>query len=399
MSISPQVHPETVHGSESLSLAKALSETLGPSALVQGPALSGLGPQTGVTRTTRRLLLLVLPRSTAEVAAALRLCNAHRQRVVIQGGLTGLAGGANPQSGEVAISLVRLNRIEELDAVGGTAVVQAGVTLQALQEAAAEHDLWFPLDLGARGSCHLGGNAATNAGGQRVLRFGMMRNLVLGLEVVLPDGTVLTMLDRMQKNNAGFDLKQLFIGSEGALGVITRLSLALVPKPAWQGSALCALADFPAALALLRHAKATAPGLAAFELMWQGFFEASAAARGVALPFAKRFPLYVLIECFAGSPEQGEATFEAMLASAMQSSIVDDAIVPQSQTQATQLWAYREGVSELLSLCKPCAAFDVSVAIQRMDALLSASCAQVCSWPIPSSGISSSDIWGTGICT
>jgi FAD/FMN-containing dehydrogenase len=136
-----------------------------------------------------------------------------------------------------------LNAIEELDIVGGTAIVQAGVTLQALQEVAEAHDMWFPLDLGARGSCHLGGNAATNAGGNRVLRFGMMRNLVLGLEAVLPDGTVLTMLDRMLKNNAGFDLKQLFIGSEGTLGVITRLSLSLVPRPGWRGSSLCAVSD------------------------------------------------------------------------------------------------------------------------------------------------------------
>jgi FAD/FMN-containing dehydrogenase len=315
-------------------------------------------------------LLLVLPRTTVEVATILQLCHKHRQPVAIQGGLTGLAGGANPQPGEVAISLSRLNEIEELDIVGGTAIVQAGVTLQALQEAAAAHDMWFPLDLGARGSCHLGGNAATNAGGNRVLRFGMMRNLVLGLEAVLPDGTVLTMLDRMLKNNAGFDLKQLFIGSEGTLGIITRLSLSLVPRPGWRGSALCAVSDFTAALALLRHAKANVPGLSAFELMWQDYFEASAAARGASMPFEERFPLYILIECFAGSQPQGEAAFEAMLESAMKWGMVRNAILAQSESQAQQLWNYREGVSELLAQCKPCAAFDVSVAVQRMDELV-----------------------------
>lgn len=315
--------------------------------------------------------LLLLPRTTDDLSAALRLCHLHHQPVVIQGGLTGLAGGANPQANEVAISLARMDRIEALDSIGGTVIVQAGVTLQALQAAAEAQSLWFPLDLGARGSCQLGGNAATNAGGQRVLRFGMMRNLVLGLEVVLPDGTVLTMLDRMVKNNAGFDLKQLFIGSEGTLGVITRLSLALAPLPVWQGSALCAVSDFAKALALLRHAKTTMPGLTAFELMWQDYFEASAATCGGDLPFDEPFPLYVLIECSASSQAQGEAELEHMLESAMESELVQNAILAQSEAQAQRLWAYREGVSELLSQCKPCAAFDVSVAIQRMDELVS----------------------------
>lgn len=316
--------------------------------------------------------LLLLPRNTDQVAAALRLCHLHGQPLAVQGGLTGLVGGANPQQGEIALSLARMNQIEDLDAAGATALVQAGVSLQQLQDAAAVQGLAFPLDLGARGSCQLGGNAATNAGGQRVLRFGMMRNLVLGLEVVLPDGTVLTMLDRMLKNNAGFDLKQLFIGSEGTLGVITRLSLALSPLPAWQGCALCAVPDFPSALALLRQAKAALPGLSAFELMWQDYAEASAKLQGLALPFASPQPLYVLLESFAGSQADGEAALEALLASAMDAGLVCDAILAQSEAQTQQLWAYREGVSELLSHCKPCAAFDVSVAITRMDELVKA---------------------------
>lgn len=351
-------------------LLLALQSRLGPDRIVHGDALAERLTADWSDAPRHTPLLLVLPTSTEELAAAMALCHARRQAVVVQGGLTGLAGGANAQPNELAISLSRMNRIEELDALGGTAVVQAGVTLQALQEEAEAHGLWFPLDLGARGSCQLGGNAATNAGGQRVLRFGMMRNLVLGLEVVLPDGTVLTMLDRMVKNNAGFDLKQLFIGSEGALGVISRLSLALVPRPAWQGSALCAVSDFKATLALLQHAKASMPGLTAFELMWQDYFEASAAARGVPLPFDERYPLYVLVECSAPTQAQGEASLEAMLESAIEAELVCNAIVAQSLAEAQQLWDYREGVSELLSQCKPCAAFDVSVAIQRMDELV-----------------------------
>ncbi|WP_295548451.1 FAD-binding oxidoreductase [uncultured Pseudacidovorax sp.] len=315
-------------------------------------------------------LAVLLPRTPQAVARALRACHLHATPIAVQGGLTGLAGGANPQGGEVVLSLGRLDAIELLDAQGATAVVQAGVTLQALQEAAQVHGLSFPLDLGARGSCQLGGNAATNAGGNRVLRFGMMRNLVLGLEVALPDGRLLTMLDRVIKNNAGYDLKHLFIGSEGTLGVITRLSLGLVPQPSWTGTAMCAVPDFPAALSLLRMARATMPGLTAFELMWRGFFDAGAKAIGAASPFAGPAPLYVLLESVAGSEEQGQAAFEHALERAMDEGLVQDAVIAQSQAQAAQLWAFREGVSELLSAHKPCAAFDVSVPIERMDALV-----------------------------
>ncbi|MBO9645157.1 MAG: FAD-binding oxidoreductase [Pseudacidovorax sp.] len=315
-------------------------------------------------------LAVLMPRTPEAVAQALRACHDHAMPVAVQGGLTGLAGGANPRGDEVVLSLERLNAIELLDAQGATAVVQAGVTLQALQEAAQVHGLSFPLDLGARGSCHLGGNAATNAGGNRVLRFGMMRNLVLGLEVALPDGRLLTMLDRVIKNNAGYDLKHLFIGSEGTLGVITRLSLSLVPQPGWTGTAMCAVPDFPAALALLRTAKATLPGLTAFELMWRGFLDAGARAIGAPPPFAEPAPLYVLMESVAGSETQGQAAFEHALERAMEEGLVQDAVIAQSQAQAAQLWAFREGVSELLSIHKPCAAFDVSVPIERMDALV-----------------------------
>lgn len=315
-------------------------------------------------------LALLLPRSTDEVAAAVRICREHGCPIAVQGGLTGLAGGANPMEGEIALSLARLDRIEELDAVGGIAIVQAGVTLERLEEACAAQGWSFPLDLGARGSCQLGGNAATNAGGNRALRYGMMRNLVLGLEVVLADGTVLTMLDRVIKNNAGFDLKHLFIGSEGTLGVITRLSLLLAPRPAQQSTVLCGVPSFECALQLLRQAKVSLQGLSAFEVMWDGFFDASLAAHGRRSPLAERYPVYVLVECFAGEDVDVNALVEAFLARAIEQGLVADAVVAQTGAQQEALWAIREGVSELLALARPCAAFDVSVAIVRMDELV-----------------------------
>lgn len=313
---------------------------------------------------------LLMPKTPEQVAAALRVCAEHNQPVVVQGGLTGLAGGANPQHGEVALSLARLNQIEDLDPLGGTIVVQAGVTLQQLQTTVAEQGWFFPLDLGARGSCQLGGNAATNAGGNLVVRYGMMRQSILGIEVALADGTVLTMLDRVIKNNAGFDLKHLFIGSEGCLGIITRLSLKLEPTRSARSTVLCGVDSFESSAKLLRQAKVILPELSAFELMWQDYFEAGAKAIGRNMPFADAFPLYVLIEA-SGSDEATCATaIERLLEDALEQGIVSDAIVAQSGEQAEQLWSYREAVSELLSLTKPCAAFDVSVAMPNMNALV-----------------------------
>lgn len=351
-------------------LIERLVEVLGSSSVLTGERLSLRQTRDWSDADAVEPLALLLPRDTQEVATALGLCREYGRAVVVQGGLTGLAGGANPMSGEIALSLSRLDRIEDFDAIAGTAIVQAGVTLERLHEVCATQGWTFPLDLGARGSCQLGGNAATNAGGSRVLRYGMMRNLVLGLEVVLSDGTVLTMLDRVIKNNAGFDLKQLFIGSEGTLGVITRLSLMLAPLPTQRCTALCGLLDFGGSLRLLRSAKASLQGLSAFEVMWDGFFDASLGAQGKTSPLSGRHPVYVLVEAVAGEGADANAAMEGFLERAIDNGLVEDAVVAQTSAQHEGLWSIREGVSELLALVKPCAAFDVSVAITRMDELV-----------------------------
>lgn len=352
------------------SLLDRLTAELGPSSVLTGERLQLRTTRDWSDAVAAEPLALLLPRSTDEVSPALRICHEHGCPVAVQGGLTGLAGGANPMEGEVALSLARLDAIEDIDAVAGTAVVQSGVTLETLQQRCAELGWTFPLDLGARGSCQLGGNAATNAGGSRVLRYGMMRNLVLGLEVVMPDGTVLTMLDRVIKNNAGFDLKQLFIGSEGTLGVITRLSLMLVPRQTQQCTVLCGVPSFDEALRLLRSAKEALPGLSAFEVMWDSYFEASLSAQGRKPPLPDRYPVYVLVETVSEDGANAEQAMEAFLETAMDGALVADAVVAQTGAQHEELWAIREGVGELLALLKPCAAFDVSVAITSMNALV-----------------------------
>ncbi len=219
-------------------------------------------------------LALVRPSSTEQVSALLKLCNAAGVSVVPQGGRTGLAGGAKPVQGCVLVSLEKMNQIEAIDPATSTMTVQAGVTMGVVQNYAKDHGLFFPLDLGGRDSCMIGGNLSTNAGGNRVLRYGMARDLVLGMEVVLADGTVLRHLNTMLKDNSGYDLKQLFIGSEGTLGVITRVVLKLFPQPKTTNTAMCALANYAEVLKLLTHVRENlGPNLSAFEMMWPDFYE------------------------------------------------------------------------------------------------------------------------------
>ncbi|APW36474.1 FAD-binding oxidoreductase [Rhodoferax koreense] len=310
-------------------------------------------------------LALVRPRSTAEVAAVLRLCHAHRVPVVPQGGLTGLAGAAVPAADGIALSLDRMNAIESLDTAAATLTVQAGATLQAVQEAAAAQGLLFGVDLGARGSCQIGGNLATNAGGNGVLQFGMMREQTLGLEVVLADGSVLPMLRPMVKNNTGYDLKQFFIGAEGTLGVITRAILRLQPAPRARATVLVALAgpdDFQAALALLRRLQARFPGaVAAFELMWRDFVEASLRWQALREPFEAPHPLTALVDVTGATEDALHTALESVLGEAMEAGEVADAVVAQSQAQAQALWKIREATAELPTHMRPPINFDVSL--------------------------------------
>ena len=314
-----------------------------------------------------RVLALVRARDTAEVAATLRACHAHRVPVVPQGGLTGLTGGATPVDGCVLLSLERMAAIESIDADGMTATVQAGVTLQAVQEAADAAGLLFALDIGARGSCRVGGNASTNAGGNRVLRYGMMRELVLGLEAVLPDGTVIPAMNTMLKNNAGYDLKQLFVGSEGTLGVITRLVLRLHPKPRSANTALVACPDYAGVLALLRIARGRlGPTLSAFEAMWPDFYGFAGDGLSGALPLPRSQAIHVLVETLGTDPEHDATLFEAAIAQALEEGAGVDAVVAQSGRERAAIWAVRDQSSELARRFSPHVDYDVGLPIRRI---------------------------------
>lgn len=313
---------------------------------------------------------VVRPTTPQEVATVVGACHRAGRRLTVQGGMTGLSGGALPDEGDVVLSLERLNQVEEFDLKGGTVTVQAGITLQALCELVEQQDWYFPLDCGARGSCQIGGNVATNAGGNRVLRYGTMRELVLGVEVVLPDGTLLTMLNKVIKNNTGLDLKHLFIGSEGTLGIVTRVVLKLYPKPQRRHTALCALASFDHLARFLKLAKSALPTMSAFEVMWQEYLQAAAAKLDRAAPFDAAYPLYVLIETEGSDAPANAAIMEGLLQQALEEELVQDAVLPQSVEQAEGLWVLRDAIGEILPAMRPYAAFDVGIPLARMEAFV-----------------------------
>jgi FAD/FMN-containing dehydrogenase len=343
-----------------------LMRELGPEAILLGDDVRSR--PTGWMRPGHNLAkAIVRPRTTAEVSTTLRLCWEANQPVVPQGGLTGLVGGATPNEGDLALSLERMTAIEEVDVATRTMVVQAGVPLQAIQQRADEHDLLFPLDLGARGSCTIGGNVASNAGGNRVIRYGMTRDMVLGLEAVLADGTVLSSMNRMIKNNAGYDLKHLFIGSEGTLGVVTRVVLRLRPKPKSHNAALVACDRFEQVTSLLQAVDGGFSGmLSAFEVMWEPFYKlvtSEPARNRPPLPYGH--PYYILIEALGSSQERDSERFETVLDEAMAAGFITDAVLAKSRAERDKLWAMRDDVEQMGRLA-PIFTYDISLPIPTM---------------------------------
>jgi len=314
-----------------------------------------------------RAAALVRPRDAAQVGAVLALCDARGQTVVTHGGLTGVVDGARTRPDDVVVSLERMTAIEEVDPVSRTATVGAGLTLQRLQEAVAAHGLAYPVDLGARGSCTIGGNVATNAGGINVIRHGMTRDNVLGLEAVLADGTVITSLNHMVKNNAGYDLKQLFVGSEGTLGIVTRVVVRLGEAPVSRSTALAALPAFAAVPALLRLLQRRLGGaLAAYEVMWGDYVRAVTEPGGHRAPMSRDHAYYVLVETEGGDPEADRVAFLGAMERAVEEELVTDAVIAHSEAERRGLWAIREEFEALFQR-KPLFLYDVSLPLGAME--------------------------------
>jgi FAD/FMN-containing dehydrogenase len=309
---------------------------------------------------------VVRPSNTDEVAAVVRVCAAHGLAMVVQGGNTGLVGGGVPYDGAVLLCLTRLTRREPVDALESQVTVGAGVTLESLQRHAREAGLDFGVDLAARASATVGGLVATNAGGIRVLRYGSMRQQVTGVEAVLPDGTVVSRLTGLAKDNTGYDLPQLLTGSEGTLAIITRVRVRLVPQLPARAVALVAVAGTEAALGLVAAARAL-PDLAAAELFYPAGLQLVRDYARLPAPFPAPAGAYVLLEC-AGRTDPTDALLE-LLAS---TDGVEDATVASDVTGAAKLWAYRESHTEAVSAAGVPVKLDVSVPLRALPLLVAA---------------------------
>jgi FAD/FMN-containing dehydrogenase len=293
--------------------------------------------------------------------------------VVPHGGLTGLVHGGDTSDREIALSLERMNAIEQVDRDGPTITAQAGVVLQAVHAAADAAGFMFPLDLGARGSAVVGGLIATNAGGTRVIRYGMMRSLVLGLEAVLADGSVISSLYPILKNNSGYDLKQLFIGSEGTLGVVTRAVLRLMPRPRSQNTAFLAVNEFAQLPRLLEHLSAGLGGmLSAFEVMWNDFYRlVTTPPAKQTPPLAQSWPYYVLADALGSDQQLDFERFQKVLLEAVEHGLAADCVVAMSASERQAIWAMRDDVDQLHQY-RPFFGFDVSLPIRSMEAYVAA---------------------------
>jgi FAD/FMN-containing dehydrogenase len=354
-----------LNGHMSVSLKNELRTIVGEQGMLEGAAVR----ERAVTLWHGRVdaELLVRPRTTEQVSAVLRLCHARGQPVVTHGGLTGLVNGADANANDLVLSLESMNGIERIDVSGRTLRAQAGAKLGQVQRAAEESGMVFPLDLGARDSATVGGNISTNAGGLRVLRYGMMRNLVLGIEAVLADGTVLTSLNRMLKNNAGYDLKQLFIGSEGTLGVVTRAELRLVSRTRSQETMLASLPSFDSLTELLGRLDSGLGGqLAAFEALWGNYYDYNTAPPAQnSAPLARGAPFYAIAETLGGDPEHDRARLESVLTEALDDGVLTDVTLASSETERRAIWNIREDVWQVKNIA-PLLTFDVSLPIENM---------------------------------
>jgi FAD/FMN-containing dehydrogenase len=316
--------------------------------------------------------LLLKPQSPAEVSRILEICNETRTPIVPQGGNTGLVGGQIPFGGEVLLSTARMNRIRDLDCDGLSVVAEAGVVLAQLHRATDDAKRYFPLNLASEGSCTIGGNISTNAGGVNVLRYGNMRELVLGLEVVLADGSVLDLLRTLRKDNTGYDLKQLFISAEGTLGIITAAALKLFPKPQARATSLVAVPDVTAAISLLHLIQEATGGLvSAFELIPRiGLEMVLAHIPQTHDPLSKTSPWYVLVEVESGARLALREITEDALAQALERGFATDAVVADSEAQRCSLRRLRESLSEAQKYEGGSIKHDVSVPIAAIPEFL-----------------------------
>lgn len=317
--------------------------------------------------------LILKPKTTEQVSQILKYCNDNKIAVVPQGGNTGLVGGSVPVFDEIIVSLASLNKVRSFDKVSGILKADAGLILETADQLLAEDGYIFPLDLGAKGSCHVGGNIATNAGGLRLLRYGSLHGSVLGLEVVMVDGTVIDSLHSLRKDNTGYDIKQLFIGSEGTIGIITGFSILCPPRPKAQNVAFLGVESYEAVMKTFIAAKSSLSEiLSAFEFMDHKSQELVQKDLKIDYPLEESYPFYVLIETSGSNKEHDDAKLELFLEDVMEKEIVTDGIVAQDQTQLVNLWKWREHIPEASQVNGGVYKYDVSLPLKVLYDLIPA---------------------------
>jgi (R)-2-hydroxyglutarate---pyruvate transhydrogenase len=315
--------------------------------------------------------LVIKPGSTKEVSQVLSYCNEEMLAVVPQGGNSGLVGGSVPVFDEIIINMSRMKRIRSFDEVSGTLVVDAGCILENVDRFLAEKNYIFPLDLGAKGSCHIGGNVATNAGGLRLLRYGSLHGSVLGIEAVLPDGTVMDDLCTLRKNNTGYDLKQLFIGGEGTIGIITGLSIICPQRPKAINVAFFGLESFEKAQRAFREAKnQLSEILSAFELMDNQSQDMVQTVTNKKRPLEGSHSFYCLVETSGSNPDHDTEKLEHFIEKLMGEEIVSDGVLAQDEAQIQSLWAWREGIPECLGHWGGIYKYDLSIPLPHLYSLV-----------------------------
>ena len=315
---------------------------------------------------------VIFPSSTEEVSEIMKYCYSIKQEVIVHGGLTNLVGGTETESNQLVISLDKMNLIEEVDPQSKTITAQAGTILENMIDAAKEKNLLLPMSFGAKGSAHIGGVVSTNAGGLRVFRYGMTRQMVLGLEAVLPDGTIISSLKKIIKDNSGYDLKQLFIGSEGTLGIVTKVILRLSEAPTSRSSAIVGIDSYEQVIDLLKYLEKNLAGtLSGFELMWKNTYAAMTGDQShLTAPISTEYNYYVFVESLGSQPKQDYERLENLIGNSLEMELIQDGVMMQSERELNSIWQIREDVSILAGQANFDQHFDISIPIPLIGELV-----------------------------
>ncbi len=346
----------------------ALKELLDESKILIGEAVKDRYHHIWKMDESLQAKAVLLPHSTEDVSTILKICHQFDQPVVIHGGLTNLVGGTETKASEIAISMEKMSAITELDEQSRTITVQAGVILENIQTAVKEKALLFPLNFGAKGSAQIGGIISSNAGGLRVFRYGMTRNLVLGLEAVLADGTIISSLKKIIKDNSAYDLKQLFIGAEGTLGIITKAVLKLSEAPSSRNSAFVAFNEYNNVISFLKFMDAGLAGtLSGYELIWKNTYHTMTSPPATSKPpLPHGFEYYVLLETLGSDQEADHQKLQNLLEVALEKNMMQDAVLANTESDLTWFWTIREDVHAVVSTCDFDQHFDISLPIPNI---------------------------------